>query len=776
MEERKKKRREKLKSGQAPPHSPDDAMDERATSWLASNEDELIKFTAKVNKIYQEKLKEDAPFMTFVFCGMQSAGKSTIMERFMMAVLNIVHEGTGTRCPLDTTCIHDESCVEPKCDLWGEELQGGGREGITVEMVFEKITGHNKMLEGIDAFSTKPLHLIFRANNVQNMRFVDTPGIITTQGTGNDNREDIKTILRSEMQKQNSKLCLLLEPKEFQTNDIVNFCDETLGGRANWTDNAICLMNKFDQKMEDTRTANRANGFFKTFHENGCFPYLIMTPTLPNENLPIHELFLARQKLLVSADEKEDDRFQSWRRGQETYRHQNEEQNETLDAKMLQRIGFQAAKTDMRKIMLADTAKRLPEVIKKLREEKNKREKEQRELKEKQKFTDPAQLRVVATELVFHLKDRVMSYLDGDLQTAKKFPDRLQSLDEEMDEEEESEWASKDLNHHTEKENKWRENIAALEEYPDFVQAEDKFIGGKQCQRAISFFNWVMIDSLPDPTQLKEVAKNGCGYLGDGLRRENYERLIVQITKSCMNEITDPGTNYVVKHIGSILRRLFALAMDDLKSGESMSATFKLMPHSVEKYLKHEFDKMLWSLMTDAAEKTHCALAPMYSTINPNLPTFDADMVEKEGDEEKGLVASSLRTLASLVSGTGEAKKQLKEESQARATTKKGFLPDKRAAMITSDETDAILKQAFRYIVALMDVSLLVLQFQLDHYLIQSFKDMLQSSFIKTVMNADWTSLCKPDKGLEARLLQLEDQIASLSESLQEVGHINMRL
>jgi hypothetical protein len=291
------------------------------------------------------------------------------------------------------------------------------------------------------------------------MRFVDTPGIITTQGTGNDNREDIKTILRSEMEKQNSKLCLLLEPKEFQTNDIINFCDETLGGRDKWKDHAICLMNKFDQKMEDTRTANRANGFFKTFHENGCFPFLVMTPTLPNENLTIHELFQDRQKLLASADEKENERFQSWMRGQETYRNQNEEHNEVIDAKVLDRIGFPAAKKVMRTIMLADTAKRLPEVIKKLREELGNREKEHRELKEKQKFTDPAQLAVVATDLVFRLQERVLAYLDGDLQTAKKYPERLQSLDEEIDEEEESDWAFKDLNHHTEKENQWRDNL-----------------------------------------------------------------------------------------------------------------------------------------------------------------------------------------------------------------------------------------------------------------------------------------------------------------------------
>jgi len=55
--------------------------DQRFTKMLAQNEDELLNFVAKVNKVYQEKLKKLAPFTTFVFCGMQSSGKSTVMER-----------------------------------------------------------------------------------------------------------------------------------------------------------------------------------------------------------------------------------------------------------------------------------------------------------------------------------------------------------------------------------------------------------------------------------------------------------------------------------------------------------------------------------------------------------------------------------------------------------------------------------------------------------------------------------------------------------------------
>jgi len=144
-------------------------------------------------------------------------------------VLNIVQEGTGTRCPLDTTCIHDESCDEPSCDLSGVELSEN-RSGTSLSMsqVFQYITEHNKSLARDDRFSAESLRLKYRAKNVQNMRFVDTPGIISNKSTGKDNRKDIEAILRVAMSKPHTYLCVLLEPKEFATNPI-----RLLGGGIN---------------------------------------------------------------------------------------------------------------------------------------------------------------------------------------------------------------------------------------------------------------------------------------------------------------------------------------------------------------------------------------------------------------------------------------------------------------------------------------------------------------------------------------------------------------
>jgi tRNA(Glu) U13 pseudouridine synthase TruD len=103
-----------------------------------------------------------------------------------------------------------------------------------------------------------------------------------------------------------------------------------------------------------------------------------------------------------------------------------------------------------------------------------------------------------------------------------------------------------------------------------------------------------------------------------------------------------------VKHVGSLLRRLFSLALEDIKQGEEFSAAFKLLPNAVEKHLLSAFDTMLWDRMTEAADKTHSAMEPMYTTINPNLPTFHAsdaphynNSEEETYDERRRLCQSS---------------------------------------------------------------------------------------------------------------------------------------
>lgn len=470
------------------------ASDDKVAKLLTKNEDDLLNFVVKVNKIYQEKLNRPAPFMTFVLCGMQSAGKSTIMERFLSAVLNIIQEGTGTRCPLDTTCIHDDSLEEPRCDLSGEDLlSSNGGEGLSVADVFGAITIHNKKLADEDRFSTKELRLVYRSKNVQNMRFVDTPGIISNKGQGKDNRKDIQDILRSTMRRPNTKLCVLLEPKEFSTNPIIDFCDETFGSRK-WTDSSIFIMNKFDKQFGDSRSGSKANKFFHEFHENKIYPHLVMTPTLDKEDLPVGELFMKRQQLLMNATDEEKINFEHWIHGHEKFLQENPE-DELLKQATRDRIGFETTKSIMRRTMLEDTARRLPEVLKSLRNDLGLYQNKLKMLKEKEKFNDADEVKKVIGKMLLQVQCRMEAYLDGDLETSLKMSDILQTLDEELLDEEDSEWCTRELNHHSSAEDEWRKRLSILAEagYPSEIQADKKFHGGKQIQRAIETFWLVMI-------------------------------------------------------------------------------------------------------------------------------------------------------------------------------------------------------------------------------------------------------------------------------------------
>jgi len=772
--------------------------DVKFAKLLSQNEDVLLNFVANINKLYQEKLGRPAPFMTFVICGMQSAGKSTIMERFMQAPLNIIQEGTGTRCPLDTTCIHDGSLNEPKCELSGKELDPAmSGTSLTTDEVFRAITAHNKMLADKDEFSTQSLRLIYRAKNVQNMRFVDTPGIISNKGTGQDNREDIKRILRDTMKKPNAKLCVLVEPKEFSTNPIIDFCDETFGGRPKWTNNSIVLMTKFDKQLEDARSGSKANKFFKEFHDNNLYPHLIITPTLPKEDLPADKLLIERRKLLQDAHGNEMERFEDWRLGHERFRETCPE-DELLHPEIQNKIGFSVAKDKMREMMLTDTAQRLPEVLKSLRNELSDCHNDLEYLIGKKKLMDPREVKIIVGQVLHEVAKRVNSYLDGDLETASKFPDVLRDLEEELEEEEESEWCLRRLGTCAtlDDEEEWRTLIDSLldqRKIPSYVYPEKKFLGGKQFQRAGHLMKVVMAEAMPDPSHLKEYVPSGAGYLQGGLQRENWERATLAIVKMSSKKISHPGINFFIKHVGSIFRRLFLVGIHDLKQGSAdVSIKFKLLPDGIESHLVTKFDNMVWNLMENAANKTHVSLEPMYSTLDPSLPTFhpieddvsqkDKYMMNINGQYERlptkkeirdegfmNMVKSRIESLLSV--DGGKAKDLLRSEGKKKATEKKSFLPEERTAMINNAETDAIILSAFRYTMALHDQIMIYLNFQINHYLYEEYKEKI-STFSRDVLDEDWSAMIPVDGTLDDEIKKLEDNIADLQASLQDVQRL----
>jgi hypothetical protein len=141
---------------------------------------------------------------------------------------------------------------------------------------------------------------------------------------------------------------------------------------------------------------------------------------------------------------------------------------------------------------------------------------------------------------------KIKAYLKGDLESSLKVPERLQTLEEEIeDEEDDEDWVSRELNYHSEKEDIWRQRIADMKEFPDEIQADKKFLGGKQYQRAMGLFRTVLLDALPNPELIKDKVANATGYLSDGLHRE----AMVEVVRVSMKDVSHPGINYLIKHV-----------------------------------------------------------------------------------------------------------------------------------------------------------------------------------------------------------------------------------
>jgi len=84
-------------------------------------------------------------------------------------------------------------------------------------------------------------------------------------------------------------------------------------------------------------------------------------------------------------------------------------------------------------------------------------------LKERYKFNDPKEVKLLVSQTLQAVEKKVLDYLDGDLETAFKNPDLLQTLDDELKAEEDSEWCDRELNHYSSEEEEWRDRIADLE-------------------------------------------------------------------------------------------------------------------------------------------------------------------------------------------------------------------------------------------------------------------------------------------------------------------------
>lgn len=416
------------------------------------------------------------------------------------------------------------------------------------------------------------------------------------------------------------------------------------------------------------------------------------------------------------------------------------------------------------------------------------------------------------------------------MKAAKRFPQSLMNLDNEFDMEEDSDWCDRRLGSTTspDQEEEWRSKIQRMideDTVPGYVYSEKLFLGGKQFQRAFALLKATMsgasivflypvfplcfrhfrfelliyfcisfpsLESFPDLSEMKEYVASGAGYLQGGLQRENWEHATLSLVKMTSKTAYHPGINFFIKHSGSIFCHLFDVALQEVKCNSfNANSLIELCPE-MEDHLAVKFDDMLWSLMEHAANNTHLALEPWYSCLNPNLPSFHP--IDDEGDEsehykmigsdyvrvprkselreqimkEKDTLFSKFTSMFKTTLDDSKIKELLRSRGEDLATERKSFLPEERSKMINEEETEKILQSAFLYVMALHEQIQIHLNFQINHYVYNAFKEA-NTHFSREVTDGDWDEMVPRDFDLEDNIKELEEKITEIQNSLREV-------
>ena len=95
--------------------------------------------------------------------------------------------------------------------------------------------------------------------------------------------------------------------------------------------------------------------------------------------------------------------------------------------------------------------------------------------------------------------------------------------------------------------------------------------------------------------------------------------------------------------------------------------------------------------------------------------------------------------------------------------------------MINDEETEKIILSAFHYVVALQEQIQTYLNFQINHYLYNEFKDNL-ATFPRIVSNDDWKELNPDDTTLDDGIKELTKKMAEINSSLRDVQRMQTHL
>lgn len=251
---------------------------------INSAETELYRLYTSLNDICRT-YGIDLPVPRLAVIGVQSAGKTSLLETFAGFPLGYTSPDTGTRCPVEYTFSHDPSLESPLIELNGAV--------VTEQELLTKLSDIMKDLERMVKFSEDVVRVKVSSKYVTNIVLVDLPGLIPSANNADRYKaEQVKRIVQKIARDPNYSLIAVLKCTEspetladFEILDSAlteNLSDSSIPPpRTKWKSETLVIVNYINQYLSERSVfpnPTKAKIWLESHQKDGPRYFVILKP------------------------------------------------------------------------------------------------------------------------------------------------------------------------------------------------------------------------------------------------------------------------------------------------------------------------------------------------------------------------------------------------------------------------------------------------------------------------------------------------------------------
>jgi len=196
----------------------------------------LMKINDELSRFQEDKDKKAIPISSFVLLGLQSAGKTSVLNVLIGCYAGFSSADTATRCIVEYTLKHNPQIEKTRFMVDGDSVQDLGKR---LGEIFKLIAKTEE-----SGFSTTPCKVVIEGKDIMNLMFIDTPGFTPVNKEKNEN---ITRIISPVLQQRENIFIIVSKDGDTSDNDpTLDTLKPLFTENIEWRQQAIFIMTGAD--------------------------------------------------------------------------------------------------------------------------------------------------------------------------------------------------------------------------------------------------------------------------------------------------------------------------------------------------------------------------------------------------------------------------------------------------------------------------------------------------------------------------------------------------